>query len=469
MRKFFVSAFSLLALAAMPVSAQDNAGNSFVHAHEANGYIAPDDPAVLKKLDQWQDLKFGVLFHWGLYSIPGICESWQICSEDWITRPKGFTYESYKKWYWDLNKSFNPVNFNPDQWANIMQDAGMKYMVFTTKHHDGFCMYDSKYTDFSIAHAPLFEGNAKADVAKYVFDAFRKKNFWIGCYFSKPDWHSQYFWNDYYGCAGRGRNYKLDTDEHKQWWENYRQFCKNQLMELTENYGKFDILWLDGGWVRAEDVYLEEVLQKARAGQHPGLISVDRAMKTKWENYQTPERSIPETQLNYPWESCITLSHAWGWDPTAKFKSPAKVVSMLAEVCAKGGCLLLGVGPTPQGTIQPEVEASLKPVGAWLRKNGEAIYSTRTTSVYTNDKKDVWFTANKNGKTLYAIVPQDDEKGLPTSVTWTGNVPAKGSKIVNLATGKAVSYTTSGNNVTVKLPSDSKTANGVALKFNVAK
>lgn len=292
-----LTATALFAANAMALSAQtEEAGNSFVHQHEANGYIAPDDPAVLRKLDEWKDLKFGVLFHWGLYSVPGICESWQICSEDWITRPAGYTYESYKKWYWDLSKMFNPYKFDPEQWADIMQDAGMKYMVFTTKHHDGFCMFDSKYTDFTTAKATPFANNPKSDVARYVFDAFREKDFWIGCYFSKPDWHSQWFWNDYYGCAGRGRNYKLDTDEHRQWWENYRTFCKNQLTELTENYGRFDILWLDGGWVKAEDVYLEEVLQKARSGKHPGLISVDRAMKTKWENYQTPERSIPDVQ-----------------------------------------------------------------------------------------------------------------------------------------------------------------------------
>ena len=130
MKNIRLTAAVVACLSCLSVSAQvEEAGNSFVHEHEMDGYIAPTDPAVLKKLDEWQDLKFGVLFHWGLYSIPGICESWQIWSEDWITRPKGFTYESYKRWYWDLNASFNPIAFNPDQWANIMEDAGMKYMI----------------------------------------------------------------------------------------------------------------------------------------------------------------------------------------------------------------------------------------------------------------------------------------------------------------------------------------------------
>lgn len=453
-------------LVSMSASGQEN---SYVHSSPLNGYIAPSDPAVQQKLDRWQDLKFGVLFHWGLYSIPGICESWQICSEDWITRPKGFTYEEYKRWYWGLNASFNPVAFDPGQWADVMQDAGMRYMVFTTKHHDGFCMYDSKYTDFSCAHAPLFEGNEKSDIARHVFSAFREKGFWIGCYFSKPDWHHQGFWNDYYGCAGRGRNYKLDSEEHRGWWEEYRQFCKNQLLELTQDYGHLDILWLDGGWVRAEDVYLEEVLQQARNGEQAGLISVDRAMRSQWENYQTPERTIPEVQLDYPWESCITLGQNWGWDPAAKFKSPEQIIGLLGEICAKGGCFLLGIGPTPQGLIQPEVVEVLKPVGEWLRDNGEAIYETRGAKVYVNEDKSVWFTASKDGKVVYAIVPRTEGNPLASLVTWEGNIPLKGSKIIDLATRKSCRYEVQDGKVVVTLPTSPKIRYGVALKVVIEK
>ena len=136
----------LLTIATMAACLSAIAQNSFVH-EQSDGYVWPTDPAVLEKLDQWQDLKFGVLMHWGLYSVPGIVESWNLCNEDWIVRPEGSTYEGYKQWYWGLSKEFNPVDFNPEQWADVFEDAGMKYMIFTTKHHDGFCMFDAVSCD----------------------------------------------------------------------------------------------------------------------------------------------------------------------------------------------------------------------------------------------------------------------------------------------------------------------------------
>ena len=160
----------------MSLSAQEQV-QGFVHQQsKATDYVWPTDQQVLDKLAKWQDQKFGVLFHWGLYSVPGIVESWSICSEDvdWISRKGNLPYDEYKKWYWGLKDSLNPVNFNPEQWAEVMQDAGIKYMIFTTKHHDGFCTFDSKYTDFSIANGP-FKNNPRKDVAFHVFDVFRKK------------------------------------------------------------------------------------------------------------------------------------------------------------------------------------------------------------------------------------------------------------------------------------------------------
>lgn len=433
----------------------------FVHKQsEATDYVWPTDQQVLDKLDKWQDQKFGVLFHWGLYSVPGIVESWSICSEnvDWISRKKPLPYDEYKEWYWGLKDSLNPVNFNPEQWADVMQDAGIKYMIFTTKHHDGFCTYDSKYTDFSIAHG-AFKDNPRKNVAYHVFDAFRKRGFMTGCYFSKPDWHCEWFWNPYFATPDRNINYK--KDRHPDWWKNYQTFTRNQLNELMSDYGSFDILWLDGGWVKGDDIGLDDILAQARR-KHPGLISVDRSIRGKNENYQTPERGIPETQLNYPWESCITLSNDWGWVPNAPFKSSQKVINILSEITAKGGCLLLGVGPTPDGVIEEEVAKRLHEVGEWLRANGKAIYNTRITPVYQDGH--TWFTADKDGQTLYAIYALPEGETLPEVIEWTGNLP-KG-KMKMLKGNKSVKYTCDGDKVKVFLPKGIKNE-PIALQFKV--
>ena len=458
MKQFKLMMLGLALSAGFTTQIQAQEAQSFVHQQSnTEDYVWPTDPQVLTKLKHWQDQKFGVLMHWGLYSVPGIVESWSICSEDWIVRERKPTYEEDKAWYWSQKDSLNPVNFDPSKWADVMKKAGMKYMIFTTKHHDGFCMFDTKYTDFSIAHGP-FGKDPRHNIAKEVFDAYRNKGFMIGCYFSKPDWHSKWFWNPYYATPNRRINYK--KQQHPDWWQNYRKFTQNQLNELTTDYGNIDILWLDGGWITGEEIGLDTILVDARK-RNPGMISVDRTIRGKNENYQTPEQGIPAKQLDIPWESCITLSHAWGWTPNAKFKSPNKVIGILSEIVAKGGCLALGVGPKADGTLQPEVVNTLLRIGSWLNKNGQAIYSTVNAAHYNDGK--VWFTADKNGKTLYAIYALEDGEKTPKTITWTENKP-KG-KLVLLQNGKSVKYTVKGNQVTVTLPSGLKNE-PLAFKFN---
>ena len=458
MKHFKLMMLGLALSAGFTTQIQAQEAQSFVHQQSnTEDYVWPTDPQVLTKLKHWQDQKFGVLMHWGLYSVPGIVESWSICSEDWIVRERKPTYEEDKAWYWSQKDSLNPVNFDPSKWADVMKKAGMKYMIFTTKHHDGFCMFDTKYTDFSIAHGP-FGKDPRHNIAKEVFNAYRNKGFMIGCYFSKPDWHSKWFWNPYYATPNRRINYK--KQQHPDWWQNYRKFTQNQLNELTTDYGNIDILWLDGGWITGEEIGLDTILVDARK-RNPGMISVDRTIRGKNENYQTPEQGIPAKQLDIPWESCITLSHAWGWTPNAKFKSPNKVIGILSEIVAKGGCLALGVGPKADGTLQPEVVKNLLQIGNWLNKNGQAIYSTVNAAHYNDGK--VWFTADKNGKTLYAIYALEDGEKTPKTITWTENKP-KG-KLVLLQNGKSIKYTVKGNQVTVTLPSGLKNE-PLAFKFN---
>ena len=452
-------AFSLL------LFSQNFWAQSFVH-ETSKTYQWPDDPQVLAHLKQWQDLKFGILLHWGLYSVPGVMESWNLCTEDWLTPDTTRTYEEYKQWYWGMINRFNPVKFNPEQWASVAKDAGMKYVVFTSKHHDGFCLFDSKQTDFTVTHS-AFRNNPKADAAKYVFDAFRKEGMTIGCYFSKPDWHSSYYWWPSKATGERHHNYNIE--KYPERWNKYCNYVYQQVSELMHNYGKMDILWLDGGWCSPpeEDIHLPKIVEMARQAQ-PGLIVVDRTCAGKYENYQTPEQTIPQNQMTTPWESCISLSGMWGWTPKPDFKTPTKVIAQLCEIVAKGGSLLLGVGPSPEGVIDEPNVKRLEEIGRWMRLNGEAIYNTVITPVYTNEARTAWFTANKDGHTLYALIPQEDGKPIPSTITWLGNVPRKGSKILSLGDHKNVKYQVSKNNeVTVTLPTNIKAQNGLALKFNV--
>lgn len=432
--------------------------------HQSTNYQWPTDPAVKENLEKWRDQKFGMIIHWGLYAVPGIIESWELCSEDWINRDSTISYDDYKKWYWGLSKEFNPTKFNPEQWAKAARDAGMRYVVFTTKHHDGFSMFDTKHSDFSIARGP-FKDNPRADVARHVFDAFRQENFMIGAYFSKPDWHSEYFWWPRYATPNRNVNY--DIRRHPWRWNQFKEFTHNQIGELMNNYGRIDILWLDGGWVRPKETVTDEVIAwgapipewsqhidmpkvaaMARKAQ-PGILVVDRTVHGEFENYQTPEQSVPAHQLDVPWESCITLGGAWGYVPNDRFKSVNEVVRLLSEVVAKGGNLLLGVGPTAEGVFLDVQVQRLKEIGQWLSKNGKAIYETRTAEHYQDG--NTFFTKGKDG-VYYAIACVKDGERVPSYIVWTGNTPKKGSVMKLLEDGTTLRWKVEGGKTIVTIP-----------------
>ena len=444
---------------------------------QSTTYEWPKDPLVKEKLETWQDKKFGMIIHWGLYAVPGIIESWTLCSEDWIERDSTISYDDYKKWYWDFSKQFNPTKFNPEQWSAAGKRAGMKYLVFTTKHHDGFAMFDTKQSDFSIAKGP-FASNPKADVAKYVFDAFRKDGFMIGAYFSKPDWHSQYYWWQKYATADRNNNY--DIKKYPWRWNKFKDFTYNQISELMHNYGSVDILWLDGGWVRpletvneevlswganipkwSQDIDMPKIASMARNAQ-PGLLMVDRTVHGPYENYQTPEQRIPEKQLDYPWESCMTLGGAWGFVPNDQYKSAAEVVHKLVEIVAKGGSLLLGVGPKPDGTLPTEVTNQLNEIGKWTSKNGKAIYNTRITKDYHDGQ--FWFTQSKDAKKKFAIYCLKQDEANIKAVKWKGSFPKKGTEIILLSTGKKVKWQIVNGETVLSLSNIEKSA-ALAFEF----
>lgn len=449
---------------------------------QSTTYQWPSDPLVKNKLEKWQDQKFGMIIHWGLYAVPGIMESWNLCSEDWISRDSTIAYEDYKKWYWGLSEKFNPVNFNPEQWAKAGKSAGMKYLVFTTKHHDGFNMFDTKESDFKISNGP-FKGNPKADVAKYVFDAFRKQDFMIGAYFSKPDWHSQYYWWSKYATPDRNNNYDIKKNPWR--WNKFKTQTFNQISELMNNYGSVDILWLDGGWVRpletvtdevrawgaaipawSQDIDMPKIAEMGRKAQ-PGLLIVDRTVHGPYENYQTPEQHIPEKQLDHPWESCMTLGGAWGFAANDQYKSAGTVIHSLIEITAKGGSLLLGVGPKPDGTMPEKVISRLEEIGNWINKNGKAIYGTRITKNY--HQGNTWFTQSKDAKTRYALVCLKEGEDIPSTVSWAGNEPVKGTKIKLLQTGENVKWVKENEQIKVILPKGLPTSlPALAFSFSTA-
>lgn len=466
----------LLCLMLFPLIAQSQ-GN--LH-QQSTQYTWPADPLVRQKLETWRDQKFGMIIHWGIYAVPGMIESWALCSEDWITRDSTVAYEEFKKWYWGLSEKFNPQKFDPDQWSQAAKAAGMRYLVFTTKHHDGFSMYDTRFSNYKITNGP-FSQHPKSDVAKHVFDSFRKQGFMIGAYFSKPDWHSEYFWWPYYATPDRNVNYDIRKNQWR--WNQFKEFTHNQIDELMTNYGNVDILWLDGGWVRpletvtdevrawgaaipawSQDIDMKTIAASARKKQ-PGLLVVDRTVHGEFENYQTPEQKIPGQKLDHPWESCITLGGSWGYAPNDKFKSSGEVIHLLVEVVAKGGSLLLGVGPSPEGLLLPEQIEKLEEIGKWMNENGSAIYNTRTIDFYHDG--DVYFTGNKDS-TVNAIVLFKDPKELPSTVTWKSNFP-KG-KIKLLGTNEKVKYRVTGNGVEVTLPHKFRRdhAGSPALSFTYA-
>ena len=342
----------------------------------------------------------------------------------------------------------------------------MKYLVFTTKHHDGFNMFDTKQTDFKISAGP-FKNNPKSDVAKYVFEAFRKKGFMIGAYYSKPDWHSEYYWWPRYATPDRYNNYDIRKFPWR--WQQFQTFTYNQISELMHNYGPILIFcgsMADGSdhwrlWMMKcvrwgaripewdQGINMPAIAGMARKVQ-PGLIIVDRTVHGAYENYQTPEQKIPEDQLNYPWESCMTLANNWGYVPGDHYKSSATVIHALIEIAAKGGSLLLGIGPKPDGLLSDEAIQHMKEIGEWMDKNGAAIYNTRITKNFHDG--NTWFTQNRKLGYRYALVCLKESDELPGFIEWNNNLPAKGAKVKLLQTGQNVSWTRQGDRVKIILP-----------------
>ena len=356
-----------------------------------------------ERLEWFRDMKFGLFLHWGAYSQLGCIESWPLVWADrkW-SNPGVSTRDemtAFRKRYFDLPRTFNPVAFDPKSWAELAWQAGMRYVVFTTKHHDGFSMFDTRMTDYRVtAREVPFNRDPRADIAGGVFRAFREAGFGIGAYFSKSDWHSPYYWRPDRFAEDRNPNYDTAADPAR--WGRFVQFVHGQIEELMSRYGRIDVLWLDGGQVRPpkQDIRMPEVAAMAR-GYQPWLIMVNRTAG-EYEDYRTPEQEVPpKPVLDHAWESCITMGTQWSYKPNDTYKSARDLIHLLVNVVAKGGNLLLNIGPGPDGRLPAEAMERLRAIGAWMAVNGEAIHGTRPAFPY----RDGDFAFTRRGAATYAI------------------------------------------------------------------
>jgi alpha-L-fucosidase len=419
-----------------------------------------------------------------------VVESWSICAEDedWCRR-KSDNYTQYKKEYENLMTTFNPVKFNPSQWAAAAKNAGMRYMVFTTKHHDGFCMFDTKSTDYKVTDKKCpYHKNPNANITKEIFDAFRKEGFMIGVYFSKPDWHNPDYWWPNFATPDRNVNYNIKTYPDR--WENFVKFTHKQIDELMSDYGEIDILWLDGGWVQvyspqelyefkntigfkqvnlqSQDVRMSEIVEKARKKQ-PGLIVVDRAVEGKFQNYLTPENRIPDQPISDPWESNIISGGGYSYTFNATYKSGHEVVKILVDIVSKGGNLLLNIAPSPAGEFDEGAYKMLQEVGHWMKINSECIYNSRAVKPHKDSNK-VYFTGSKSGHELYAIyIADSEEKAIPHEIFINSFRPDAGMKITMLGNSQECAWQRVGHGFKIIVPEklSENTPNQIAWVFKI--
>ena len=338
---------------------------------EADENAAAKPPWLVDRLKWFTSLEFGIILHWGLYAFWDCCESWPLVPEDtWARNPgmkcwadRDFDMVRFQQDYWNLIKQFNPIHFDPKAWAQTFVDAGAKYVCFTTKHHDGFCMWDTQTTDYKITGPDCpFHTDPRADVTKALFNACRAAGLGISVYFSKADWHCPYYWAPDPVPFGRGAN----TVDNAAEWEKFVQYTHAQIRELLTHYGPIDILWLDAGWVKGkEDIRMGEIVEFGRQLQ-PGLLVANRTVG-EFEDFITPEREIPEEGLGQPWEACLPLNPDWKYTEGQTGKSAEEVVEELRVTNARGGNFLLGIGPKPDGTLPEEAISKLKEIGR-LRK-----------------------------------------------------------------------------------------------------
>ncbi|MBC7773251.1 MAG: alpha-L-fucosidase [Pyrinomonadaceae bacterium] len=349
--------------------------------------ISPDDDHNTR-MAWWRDARFGLFIHWGLYSIPagkgGTPE--KTSHGEWIRDTAQIPVAEYDK----LISQFNPVKFNADSWVSLAQEAGMAYLVVTSKHHDGFCLFDTKQTTFNVMNTPF-----KRDIMKEIADACRKSQTTrhdagadyqvpvrFCMYHSIMDWHHP----DYLPRRPWEKAQRPETGAD---FDRYVAYMKNQLREILTQYGPVGLIWFDGQWEgtwnndRGRDLqaYVRSlqpsIIINSRVGRGGGQYGLDDSHGGAMGDYTTPEQFIPDTAPGVDWETCMTMNQHWGYNAVDKdFKSTTDLIQKLCDIASKGGNFLLNVGPTAEGEIPPESVERLKQIGEWMQINSQAIHGT---------------------------------------------------------------------------------------------
>ena len=393
----------------------------------------PSDKDI--RMEWWRDAKFGMFIHWGLYAIPAgewkgeKVEKGKI--GEWIMHSLDIDISEYEK----LANEFNPIKFDASKWVKIAKDAGMKYIVITSKHHDGFSLWDSKVSDYDVIDASPY----KRDILMELTNAANEAGIKMCFYYSIMDWH--------HPDAESPKDYKHQNNPDAN-WDNYREnYMIPQITELVKKY-KPAVLWFDGEWIpewtekQGRDLYnylmdldpnliINNRISKAREGMS-GMNKYDYAAG----DFGTPEQEILEETSDYDWESCMTMNDTWGYrKDDDNWKSSEQLIYNLIDVTAKGGNYLLNVGPMADGEIPQESISRLKDIGNWVKINGEAIYSSSRWKPFKQD--NIYFTLSKDEKFIYAILTEKISDG---KIKINGFLPLKDSEIIHLGTNKKVKW-----------------------------
>ena len=362
-------------------------------------------PENLTAREWFTDAKFGLFIHWGPFSIPG--------DGEWVMNNRNITVRNYTR----LMNFFNPIDFDASAWVKMAKDAGMQYITLITRHHDGFSMWDTKYSDFNIMHSPY-----KKDIVKMMADECHRQGIKLFLYYSLLDWRrDDYSWGT--GRTGQGTGRTVHGK-----WEDYIQFMKNQLTELLTHYGEIGGIWFDGYWDQTApegaadrtpriDWHLKEIYELIHRLQPQCLIGDNHHLTPlPGEDFQMFERDLPgenksglsfQAASRLPLETCETINNSWGFNITdTSYKTPEQLVRYLVRASGYGANLLLNIGPMPDGEIQPEFRERLAYMGKWLETYGESIYSTRAGYIRPQD----WGCLTQKDNKIFVHILK---KGLP--------------------------------------------------------